>query len=140
MRKLLNRKIIEQNGHVRFVSKNLRTIAMLCRITKTRREWEELGEMITGQHPSNTLVVQQRKKDQPGWINDGRLADGTRCQLQLGRYQPLAINHARTEALGSSLKRHQLGTHTFGGDGTVTAHRNCVYQAQFIGSFRVQIH
>ena len=49
--------------------------------------------------------------------------------MELAVNLQLAVNQARTEALGSSLKRHQVGTHTFGGDGTVAAHRNCVYPA-----------
>jgi hypothetical protein len=60
--------------------KNLPTIAMLCRITKSRREWEELGEMITRTTSKQHTDGATKKKDQSGMI-DGQSAVGDGVKL-----------------------------------------------------------
>jgi hypothetical protein len=71
MRKLLNRKIIEQNGICpicleEFTAYNdvvpYADIGIRCPTILIRKEWEERGETITGQYPSRSLLVQRRKR------------------------------------------------------------------------------
>jgi hypothetical protein len=46
MRKLLNRKIVEQNGICPICDESLQTTEMLFRITNDAKGWEERGETI----------------------------------------------------------------------------------------------
>ena len=46
MRKLLNRKVREQDGKCVICHKGFRITATSCRNTRTQKPWEELGEMI----------------------------------------------------------------------------------------------
>ena len=58
MRKLLNRKIVEQIGDAPSVMKNSQTMTMWFPTTGIRKEWAELGEMITRKTFSNAFLVQ----------------------------------------------------------------------------------
>jgi hypothetical protein len=74
MRKLLNSKIVEQNGICPICLEEFTTTTMSCRITKTPREWEELGETTIRTTSKQHTGGATKKRDQPEWMTDGRSA------------------------------------------------------------------
>lgn len=77
MRRLLNRKIVEQDRkcaicHEEFIDYS--DIVPGCQITEVRKEWEERGEMIIRTISKQHTGGATKKRDQPGWMGDGRSA------------------------------------------------------------------
>ena len=93
MRKLLNRKIVEQNRISQSASKNSPITTMLSRIIRSRKGWEELGEMITRITSRQRTGGVMKKKDQPEWKTDGRLV-GLRQRFHFKSWD---INHLPTK-------------------------------------------
>jgi len=78
MRKLLNRKIVEQDRKCALCQEEFtssRTTLTLCRITRIPKGWEEPGETtvrtISKQHTGGAMG----KMDPPEWMSDGRSVD-----------------------------------------------------------------
>jgi hypothetical protein len=65
MRKLLNRKIIEQIGNARFATRSSRITTISCLTTGIRKEWEGRGGMTTQTTSKPFIGGAIRKKAQP---------------------------------------------------------------------------
>ena len=72
MRKLLNRKIVEQDGKCAICHKNLPTAATSYRTTDTRKEWEEPGETTIRTTSKPCIGGATPKRDRAGLTTDDR--------------------------------------------------------------------
>ena len=68
MRKLLNRKIVEQTIYALSAWKSSPTIATSCRITDIPKEWEERGETIIRTTSKQRTGGAMKKRDQAEWM------------------------------------------------------------------------
>lgn len=75
MRKLLKRKIVEQDKNVPSATKNSPTTTTLCRITRIPKGWEGLGETTIQTTFEQRIGGAIQRRDQPEWMTDGRSAD-----------------------------------------------------------------
>jgi hypothetical protein len=76
MRKLLNRKIVEQGskaGNVQSATRNSRITVTSSRTTESRREWEEPGETITRATSGLRIGGAIREKDQSERVTESGL-------------------------------------------------------------------
>lgn len=71
MRKLLNRKITEQNGICPICDEKFSDYRMLFRITNDAKGWEEHGEMTTQTISKPHTGGAMEKKSLPGLKTDG---------------------------------------------------------------------
>jgi hypothetical protein len=67
MRKLLNRKIVEQSGSAQSAMRHSPITTMSCQTTKTRKEWEEHGETTIQTISKQRTGGAMKKKDLREW-------------------------------------------------------------------------
>ena len=72
MRKLLNRKIVEQDRKCAICHEEFTNYNDIVPDHRTQKEWAELGAMITQRISRQHISGAMKKKDQPEWTIDGR--------------------------------------------------------------------
>ena len=79
MRKLLNRKIVEQAGKCAVCHHDFVTVLTSYPTTETPKEWEARGGMTTRKTSKPYIGGATQKKDRADWVTDDRSAPGMRA-------------------------------------------------------------